>query len=371
MRSLVPNSGHPHDVARLATHVGPVVPHVLAGIAALQVLAAVGYWFGVPPTASRANALILVATALTILVLGGVIRRAADREQVDLAGTVCVLAATILSAAMCAGAWVTDLGITIALPYCVLVAVGATSFWLRPRHFMLGQIGIFLPALVLLLSSSPSAIVWSFCIQISGVTLAISTGMFLLGRRTSLRVFRLASELEHRATYDGLTGVLNRSTWMDRAVSRLALDQLQHRRTSCLFLDLNDFKHINDDYGHDAGDEVLSMVSDALRQCADVHHLVGRFGGDEFVALLPGTAGEEANALAERIHATLQGCRLGDERIYASIGVATSDPGETLATLMQRADLAMLEAKAHARAAATAGRHDPVALAPVPASATA
>jgi diguanylate cyclase (GGDEF)-like protein len=367
----VPTSGHTYDGVRLTTFVGPVLPTVLNVIAALQLLSAAGYWLGLMPTLSRDPAVILAVMALIIMAMGWIVRYAAEHVYVGLAGAACVGAVSILSAGLCLDAYLTDLRITIALPYCAIVAVGATSFWLQRRHFIAGQIGVFVPPLVLLLVTAPTAVEWSFSIQMSAVAMAASTGMYVLTRRTSMRAFRLASELEHRATYDGLTGVLNRATWIDRAGQRLAADQHVGRSTWCLFVDLDDFKGINDTWGHDAGDEILGLVSDVLRQCAEGAHLVGRFGGDEFVMLMPDTSHFQAAAMVERIHRALRALRGGETRISASIGLATSTPTDTLAMLMQRADLAMLDIKALTRAVSEDDGRSPNPLAVANSAATA
>ena len=348
--SFVPTSAHSYEEIRLATFVGPVLPTVLNVIAALQLLSAAGYMIGLMPTTNREPAVILGTMALTLVALGRVVRYAAAHARVGLAGAACITAAGALSAGLCLDAFLTDLRITIALPYCAIVAVGATSFWLCRGHFLVGQIGTFVPPLVLLLATSPTAVEWSFSIQLGAVALASSTGMYVLTRRTSLRAFRLASELEHRATYDGLTGVLNRTTWIDRASHRLAADQRVGRSACCLFVDLDDFKGINDTWGHDVGDEILGLVSGVLRACAGESHLVGRFGGDEFVILMPETPHSGGTAMVERMHRALLGLPRGEAHITASIGLATSTPTDTLAALMQRADLAMLDVKVLRRA---------------------
>ncbi len=345
----MPASRHQYYVVRLTTHVGPVVPFVLIGIAGLQLLSAVGYWLGVTPSANPTVSAILLSTAVIITILAGVIHYASRGERVDLAGICCVVAATVLCGACCIAAYVNDLGIVIALPYCVLVAVGATSFWLRRRHFVAGLIGSFTPPLMLLLATSPSAVEWSFSIQISGVTLAACTGMYLLVRKTNVRLFTLATELERRATYDALTGTLNRATWVDRAGQRLLAHQQQGRPTSCLFVDMDGFKQVNDTLGHEQGDGVLGQVAEVLTQFASADGLVGRLGGDEFVMLLPGTTAPQAEDMVRRIRTALYLRQHPAGRLAASIGIASSTGSDTLAQLVNRADLAMLEVKERSR----------------------
>jgi diguanylate cyclase (GGDEF)-like protein len=207
-------------------------------------------------------------------------------------------------------------------------------------------VGGFLPPFVVALATAPSAVEWSFCLQITGATIIASLGIFLLMRRTAMRAHLLSVELAHRAAYDGLTGALNRTTWTERAGARLAVEQRQGNPTACLFVDINDFKQINDVHGHEVGDACLGRVADVLRMVAADDRLVGRFGGDEFVVLLPGTGDDEARALSERIHMALRGRAVGVAAASVSIGVAADAGGESLAGLVRRADLEMLDVKA-------------------------
>ncbi len=117
---------------------------------------------------------------------------------------------------------------------------------------------------------------------------------------------------------------------------------------SCCFVDLDAFKHVNDEHGHLRGNEVLAAVSRVLRSGVRSFDTVGRYGGDEFVVILPQTAEPEACALAQRLlaliaRASLRPLRL---RLTASIGVAEWRPGSTPEDLLAEADRALLRAKA-------------------------
>jgi diguanylate cyclase (GGDEF)-like protein len=241
--------------------------------------------------------------------------------------------------------YVNDLHITFPLPYCMLVALGATFFWLRLHHFIAGLIGCFLPPMCLVMMTSQPALETSFAIQLSASALVSSIGIYHLVQKTNMRMFRMAAELERRATYDALTGVLNRETWVDRAGQRLIADQRQGRPTACLFLDMDRFKHINDTLGHEEGDGVLQQVAEILIRLASADDLVGRVGGDEFVVLLPSTGMRQADDMAGRILTILQSRHHRAGRLIASIGVASSLGSDTVAQLVNRADLAMLDVK--------------------------
>jgi hypothetical protein len=289
VHTVSPESTDAYDSHRLATVVGPIVPAVLWVIAAMQLAAAPLHWFGVTPTQSQANAVILALCALSCIAIGERIRSSARRSDVSAAGLWSILAITLLATGFSSAAYLADLGVGMALPYCVLITIGATPFWLRLRHYLIGLVGGFVPPFAVAFATDPSAVEWSFCFQITVATIIASLGIFLLMRRTAVRAHLLSVELAHRAAYDGLTGALNRTTWTERAGARLAIEQRQGHTTACLFVDINDFKQINDVHGHEAGDACLGRVADVLRMVAPDDRLVGRLGGDEFVVLLPRT----------------------------------------------------------------------------------
>jgi diguanylate cyclase (GGDEF)-like protein/PAS domain S-box-containing protein len=161
----------------------------------------------------------------------------------------------------------------------------------------------------------------------------------------------LEEELEHRAFHDPLTDLSNRLLFMDRLGHALARTQRRRgRRVAVLFMDLDDFKVVNDSLGHETGDRLLVAVSERLKGCLRPEDTLARFGGDEFVVLLEDVEGpEEAVRVAERIIDELKNRFVLDGReLYAraSIGIAlgedsTKDPDD----LLRDADTAMYRAK--------------------------
>lgn len=117
----------------------------------------------------------------------------------------------------------------------------------------------------------------------------------------------LQSELARTARTDGLTGCVTQTALyavLEEELQRCARQQLP---LSVLLLDLDDFKAVNDTFGHLAGDRVLRAVGQALRTTVRPYDLVARYGGDEFVVLAPGTALPAAGELAERLQTALAG----------------------------------------------------------------
>lgn len=155
--------------------------------------------------------------------------------------------------------------------------------------------------------------------------------------------------LQHEAAHDVLTGLLNRAAVL-KALGR-ALDTLPaDRRLAVLFIDLNDFKPINDTYGHEAGDNLLIAVASALQKSVLGSDTVGRLGGDEFAVVLGDiTSPDNSAAVATRILAALaEPITIGGATISctASIGIALTGPDCTdVDELMHRADTAMYQAK--------------------------
>ena len=162
---------------------------------------------------------------------------------------------------------------------------------------------------------------------------------------------RLESKLIHDALHDPLTGLANRVLLRDHLERALARMARSPGMVALLFVDLDDFKRVNDSYGHAAGDQILAHVAERLLGAVRAEDVVGRQSGDEFAVLLGGvTNAEEAIASAERILRELRRpIQLGAHSIVAggSIGIAlASDPEATAEELLTQADAAMYAAKA-------------------------
>ncbi|MBT8084485.1 MAG: diguanylate cyclase [Woeseia sp.] len=159
-------------------------------------------------------------------------------------------------------------------------------------------------------------------------------------------------QMESMAWSDPLTGVLNRRGFEREATQRLA-ESDDNATGALLFIDLNGFKKINDSCGHDVGDRLLTIAADRLRKTLRGCDIIGRPGGDEFVALVPDLAPALAEKLATRLSRALEEpYKVGDARLDcpASIGLALyPQNANTLTGLMRAADQAMYRAKARSR----------------------
>ena len=161
---------------------------------------------------------------------------------------------------------------------------------------------------------------------------------------------RFEEQLAHRATHDELTGLPNRVLLEDRLQQALHLSDRYNTGTAVVFIDLDDFKLINDSLGHDAGDALLSEVATRLQAAVRETDTVSRFGGDEFVAVLSAPHRDDRpSEIVARIQAAFaEPVVVGDARhvVTASIGYCCYPAdGEDTQTLLRHADLAMYQAK--------------------------
>ncbi|MEU0940567.1 diguanylate cyclase domain-containing protein [Embleya sp. NPDC005971] len=173
-------------------------------------------------------------------------------------------------------------------------------------------------------------------------------GLIFNSRDVTDRI-KLQTQLEHDAFHDRLTDLPNRALFEDRIQHALAQRRGITPTIAVLFLDLDGFKAVNDNYGHTAGDELLVQAARRLEHAVRIGDTVARFGGDEFAALLVGDPSPRAiREIAERLLSTLSApYRIadGEVRVAASIGIAFSAPGIAPADLMRHADAAMYRAK--------------------------
>jgi diguanylate cyclase (GGDEF)-like protein/PAS domain S-box-containing protein len=157
-------------------------------------------------------------------------------------------------------------------------------------------------------------------------------------------------KITRQAKLDFLTGLPNRGAFMEALAERLARDARGGHKLAVMFLDLDDFKHINDTLGHPAGDEILKQAGARLQACVREMDMVSRFGGDEFVVMAASLHdSEQALALARRILAAFRppfSVGGNSVRVQTSVGVAVfPGDGRNIEALIKNADLALYRAK--------------------------
>ena len=158
---------------------------------------------------------------------------------------------------------------------------------------------------------------------------------------------RTQTDLERLATQDELTGALNARAFTERLAQELERNRRYSRPLALLYLDLDDFKAVNDQHGHQTGDAVLRLVANATQRAVRQSDIVGRLGGDEFAVLMPETEGAVAQAVATRLATDIRTLFRGTPSVTASIGLVSTAHDATVAPeeLLRRADRAMYEAK--------------------------
>lgn len=159
-------------------------------------------------------------------------------------------------------------------------------------------------------------------------------------------VRRTQLQLSEMATHDSLTHVLNARVFGERLGQELERNRRYFRPLAVLYLDLDNFKSVNDTHGHQTGDAVLRLVADAIRRTVRQPDLVGRMGGDEFAILMPETDSAEADAVAQRLAQNIANAFRGSPTVTASIGVVScADTKVDSDDVLRSADQAMYEAK--------------------------
>ena len=164
---------------------------------------------------------------------------------------------------------------------------------------------------------------------------------------------RIRLGLEFLASHDSLTGTLTRRAFVEQYRRELARSRRSESYPSVILLDVDNFKKINDVHGHATGDRVLQELCGIISGCLRTEDSLGRYGGEEFVVLLPGTSKEEAFHIAERVRATVEERNFGADGVplscTVSIGIAACCEGSGANESLDRADSAMYQAKAAGR----------------------
>ena len=215
----------------------------------------------------------------------------------------------------------------------------------------LGLVVVYGPTAVAVLlgrASDPAAIV-AFTMSVS--YLVLLPLMWALASRLERLVAERARAkiLAEQATTDPLTEIANRRLLDDESARMIAQARRYELPLSVVLIDLDHFKDVNDEHGHDTGDRVLVETVERIEASVRDADLLGRWGGEEFLLLAPHTDFEAACALAERCRAAIGRSPLEVGEVTASFGVATLDATDDARTLLRRADLALSTAKHEGR----------------------
>jgi two-component system cell cycle response regulator len=170
--------------------------------------------------------------------------------------------------------------------------------------------------------------------------------------KTGERIINLEDQIMQLALTDPLTGLLNRRAFIDRLESEINRYQRLEESLSLIMVDLDDFKKVNDNYGHLVGDEVLKGVAKCFSSILRKYDFIGRYGGEEFVICLPGVKIKQAGEIAERLRIGMKELIVNKEteplklNVTASFGVSTlGEDAFNVHTLTKKADEALYVAK--------------------------
>lgn len=181
-------------------------------------------------------------------------------------------------------------------------------------------------------------------------SLMITLGIIIVMKRKMEKTIQQSFEkIEMQLYFDELTSVYNRTAGMNRLLEEMARARRNGKSLSIAMIDIDNFKSINDTYGHLAGDKVLGHVAMQIKNILRVSDVVSRYGGEEFLIILPETDEIKAFMALERVRESIskKPFKVGNERIYTSvsIGVTEVDAEENSFEAIQRADRALYQAK--------------------------
>ncbi|RDV00010.1 GGDEF domain-containing protein [Trinickia dinghuensis] len=240
-------------------------------------------------------------------------------------------------------------GTLIVLPAFVLIPLTFSPVLLRGWDFPAAAALAVAGPLALVALSQPSA-VEQFGIVLS-MFIAISTSLVtnLFALRSQKKSFRLERQLRAFADIDELTQLPRRRRVFELGRRILLRAERVGQPFSVLYIDADHFKAVNDRFGHEAGDRALQLIAQHIQHSMRPSDVAGRFGGEEFVVLLPGTDEQDAARVAERLRRRIEDWRQFEITLTISVGVAQHVRGEPIERVIRRADAALLDAKGSGR----------------------
>lgn len=231
------------------------------------------------------------------------------------------------------------------LPAAVLVPVAAGPLWLTRRQFVIGTTLCWGSVFIALWRTSGSyqETIMTVLYSVMSITLAIVLHILFSSYRR--RHFALENSLTELASLDGLTRLLNRRSFEERARALIVESESRGQSLSLLYIDIDHFKSLNDNFGHAVGDQTLQAVAKTLSSHVRNADILARLGGEEFALLAISRSRQSASELAARLCFAVNAIERPDGNTSVSIGLAHHINGESIEQLLHRADKAMLRAK--------------------------
>ena len=327
----------------LAQRMAPAI-HALTLLAAFAYLLAAGGRALVSP--SPVPLLLRLAPVVPLFLLALVTRREKRPMPLSLLALSCVL---ILEVGVNLNGIGQAPGQRLVLPG-LLLPVASSVIWIGRWDFIAAMVLCALGPLPMLLFGTVNGIpVFQYAVYMS-IAISVAAVLRAFMTRTLFEQFRLEKKLRAQANTDGLTGLLLRNRFLELARYTLGEVYLERLPAAMLYVDVDHFKQLNDDYGHAAGDVVLIELAAGLRAHMRESDLIGRVGGEEFAVLLPGLNLDQARERAEKLRRAMRSINRPDRPLTISIGIAPCNrPGEAIDSLLSRADQAMRQAKFNGR----------------------
>lgn len=265
---------------------------------------------------------------------------------------------TVLSVGVCVVLSLASMSPALPLVYCFMFALLPTFLWSSLVHFIVHLAGTLGPAIVLILFSGVDSLTKINYLLSAMVVAVLATGSYSVFQMVHDRARGLLDRLMVAAAHDHVTGLLNRSSWYFQANEMIAHANATQTPISLIYIDLDQFKRINDEFGHAMGDRVLQQVGQCLIETARSEELPARIGGEEFVIMLPAFDHHAALTFAKQLHDRFAAITDSPLKVTASMGIAQHIQGESLEGLINRADNAMLRAKRDGRNASAISKSD-------------
>ncbi|TKC89408.1 GGDEF domain-containing protein [Trinickia terrae] len=240
-------------------------------------------------------------------------------------------------------------GALIVLPAFVLVPLMFSPVLQRGWDFPLAAaLAVAGPLALMGLHSLPADMRFGIALSMF-VALSASIVTNVFARRANKKSYRLEHQLRAFADIDDLTQLPRRRRVFELGRRILQRSERQGQPFSVLYIDADHFKSVNDRFGHDAGDRALRLIAHHIQESMRSSDVAGRFGGEEFVALLPNTDQIDAARVAERLRKRIEDIRQFEVTLTISVGVAQHVRGEQIDRVIRRADGALLDAKGGGR----------------------
>lgn len=336
-RPVVDSTGAVTGVRKISDSITRIIGAVMiASILLFAGYTLVDWWQGTDTLPIRGLGTLVLLVCMVLWV------RARQRFLWVVAGIAGLVFSTTVSVCTTLVTAGTDTTFEIAMAYGLVIAVLNVLVWRSVPAVLVGCAGAIGPPFLLMLSQHPPQDTLIDFGGVSVVTVVLAIVVLLVQRALVRELRELESELIAEASRDSLTGLPNRRSWLACLASWQAANA--DHSYDVLFFDLDRFKDVNDRFGHDAGDRVLVIFAQKLAELIPDEGAVSRFGGDEFVAFVPG-----GGAVTDRFLAVLQSAIAATEmrelKVDVSIGRAAGSAETDGEDALWRADRDLLESR--------------------------